>query len=136
MRVVIPQELVGEGSFGKVYRARWRGMVVAVKELKLSHDIAEDMLLKELHHEALMMSRVCNHDNVIKFVGVTKVRLGCNVSCIPSHSLPRYAGWFVCVRATVRCGNCVHGAWERGGPCHSIVVKGLPPPPATLGVRT
>ena len=66
------QELVGEGSFGRVYRAVWRGMAVAVKELKVSHDIAEDTLLRELHHEALMMSRVCNHDNVIKFVGVTK----------------------------------------------------------------
>lgn len=26
--------------------------------------------LEELRHEARMMSRVCNHDNVVQFVGV------------------------------------------------------------------
>jgi serine/threonine protein kinase len=32
------QQVVGSGSFGKVYRARWRGREVAVKELRLPQE--------------------------------------------------------------------------------------------------
>eukprot|EP01043_Picozoa_sp_COSAG02_P090555 COSAG02_NODE_27391_length_610_cov_4.057828_2_plen_75_part_01 len=32
------EDVVGTGSYGIVYRARWRGQQVAVKELKLPHE--------------------------------------------------------------------------------------------------
>ena len=32
------EDIVGTGSYGVVYRARWRGQQVAVKELKLPHE--------------------------------------------------------------------------------------------------
>jgi len=40
-------KLVGEGSFGKVYRAKWKGNVVAVKTFKLagySENVAKDVI--------------------------------------------------------------------------------------------
>lgn len=75
-------EVVGEGSFGIVRRGRWRGMEVAVKELKVSHlsptssvsresskaegagGGVEELCLEgesEIRHEARMLAKVCNH---------------------------------------------------------------------------
>jgi hypothetical protein len=42
------KETVGEGSFGVVRRAIWRGMQVAVKLLKVTHGSSQADLLKEL----------------------------------------------------------------------------------------
>jgi hypothetical protein len=49
------QQVVGSGSFGKVYRARWRGREVAVKELRLPQETdahasgeAKNMLSRQL----------------------------------------------------------------------------------------
>eukprot|EP00753_Platysulcus_tardus_P014677 PLAT4429.2.p1 GENE.PLAT4429.2~~PLAT4429.2.p1 ORF type:complete len:472 (-),score=163.15 PLAT4429.2:104-1519(-) len=58
---------IGEGAYGIVYKGLWRGMLVAVKEIKVW--AAEEMA--EVEHEAALMSRVCNHDHVVNFVGVS-----------------------------------------------------------------
>ena len=42
-------DIVGKGSYGVVYRARWRGQQVAVKELKIP-DAPEDTVRDALSH--------------------------------------------------------------------------------------
>ncbi|KAH9256510.1 hypothetical protein BASA81_005425 [Batrachochytrium salamandrivorans] len=58
------ERVIGEGSYGVVRLATWRGMKVAVKELKGTHQEAE------LRREASTMARVSNHDHVIPLVGM------------------------------------------------------------------
>jgi serine/threonine protein kinase len=79
--------VVGEGSFGTVRSAYWRGMRVAVKHLKndcrnssIPKLDNEDSCLKELQHESQTMSRVCNHAFIIQFIGVVLEPLPCVVT--------------------------------------------------------
>ena len=74
--------VIGEGSFGIVHFAVWRGMNVAVKALKITEGFSSFASGSEqspklssaddefLRHEAKLMARVCNHDHVIQFVGI------------------------------------------------------------------
>ena len=70
---LIFEKIIGEGSFGVVRLASWRGMKVAVKELKmgittsLTQQADEEA---ELRREASTMARVSNHDNVVNLVGM------------------------------------------------------------------
>jgi serine/threonine protein kinase/ankyrin repeat protein len=83
---------LGEGSFGTVLKAKWRGMMVAVKVLRVESDalsVATSVLdkarrtssgsssalqtaIEELRKEATVMSRVAHHDNIVRFVGVVE----------------------------------------------------------------
>ena len=59
---------VGEGAFGEIRRATWRGVDVAVKTLKA--DCASDAIaLKEFNREMSIWSRLV-HPNVVQFLGV------------------------------------------------------------------
>jgi len=80
-------EVIGGGSFGVVRAAEWRGMLVAVKQLRT----AEQLNLSEqscdsgsekwdLKHEAGMMSRVSNHENIVPFIGVLLAPRACVVT--------------------------------------------------------
>jgi len=60
-------EQIGEGSFGVVRKARWRGIEVAVKELK---DVTYD-IMDEFRREAHVLGQVCNHRCVVQLLGVT-----------------------------------------------------------------
>jgi len=72
----IKLKIVGEGSFGTVFKAKWRGMKVAVKELKLSTPTSahlseeEEAYVKDLYREARVLSGVCHHENILPFIGV------------------------------------------------------------------
>ena len=66
-------ELIGSGSYAKVYRGEWNGIQVAVKQL---HDILQDAggqdregLAKTFHKE-LGMNMELRHPNVIQFLGI------------------------------------------------------------------
>ena len=92
-------KVIGEGSFGVVRKAKWHGMVVAVKTLKVGAALGESdvmagdacnagtdgieeesrgssgaadlrLTLHELSHEAHVMARVCSHDHIVHFIGV------------------------------------------------------------------
>lgn len=58
---------VGSGAFGKVYRGRWRGAVVAIKQLSMRHLDAEQ--LASFRREASIMMRL-RHPNVVYLLGV------------------------------------------------------------------
>mmetsp|Transcript_9267 Transcript_9267/g.15058 ORF Transcript_9267/g.15058 Transcript_9267/m.15058 type:complete len:1056 (+) Transcript_9267:508-3675(+) len=107
-------QIIGEGSFGVVRAAEWRGMLVAVKELRGNEKImltgsasvlashqsltpveSADLITPEapsklerqesseewdLNHEAAMMSRVSNHENIVPFVGVLLTPKPCVVT--------------------------------------------------------
>jgi serine/threonine protein kinase len=91
--------VIGEGSFGVVRMAQWRGMTVAVKTLKVGPELGHSSVvtgdacdaggdgvddeaassteqsdlestLQELSHEAHVMARVCSHDHIVHFIGV------------------------------------------------------------------
>jgi len=98
--------IIGEGSFGVVRAAEWRGMLVAVKELRGNEKLVvtgsaassgSNMLLDlntdisprdaagapeewDLKHEAAMMSRVSNHENIVPFIGVLLTPRPCVVT--------------------------------------------------------
>eukprot|EP01090_Pellita_catalonica_P000153 TRINITY_DN1010_c0_g1_i1.p1 TRINITY_DN1010_c0_g1~~TRINITY_DN1010_c0_g1_i1.p1 ORF type:complete len:591 (+),score=77.56 TRINITY_DN1010_c0_g1_i1:322-2094(+) len=63
-------ELLGEGSFGKVYRGKWRDAEVAVKVLTgVALGGGETVAVEEIRKEAETMTRVANHPNIVNFVG-------------------------------------------------------------------
>jgi len=93
-------KIIGEGSFGVVRKAKWHGMTVAVKTLKVGQAAASGsgvmdgdachagtdgvdddsgnrsgaadlkVTLQDLSHEAHVMARVCSHDHIVHFIGV------------------------------------------------------------------
>lgn len=62
-------ELIGQGSYGKVYRATWRASDVAVKELG-------SQLVDDARTELDVMARVGNHPHVVSLIGLLKRRDG------------------------------------------------------------
>jgi len=56
-------DVLGEGSFGVVYKCRWKGVEVAFKQLK---NPAPDQI-EELKREAKLMIDMLPHPNVLKF---------------------------------------------------------------------
>ena len=59
---------VGEGAFGEIRRATWRGVDVAVKTLK-ANCASDALALKEFNREMSIWSRLV-HPNVVQFLGV------------------------------------------------------------------
>lgn len=59
--LAVSSQVVGKGSFGTVYKGRWRGKFVAVKHLVTEVE-------RSLSIEIRQMSRV-NHPNIIKLYG-------------------------------------------------------------------
>lgn len=62
-------DLIGQGVTGKTYKAKWRGLIVAMKELV--HNSKEDQISKELQH----IIRV-RHPSLVLFLGI----------CFPSQN--------------------------------------------------
>mmetsp|Transcript_17936 Transcript_17936/g.50540 ORF Transcript_17936/g.50540 Transcript_17936/m.50540 type:complete len:529 (+) Transcript_17936:60-1646(+) len=60
------EKLIGEGTFGKVYRGKCRGKEVAVKVFKRA-DLSEDDL-KAFKEEVKIMSKIV-HPNIVLFLG-------------------------------------------------------------------
>jgi serine/threonine protein kinase len=102
--------VIGEGSFGTVRSGWWRGMHVAIKALRLIDNVCDpcptaaagkrrqqeeeeeeqcevtiSQRIKELRHEAMTMSRVCNHSYVINFIGIITSPIPCVVTSFCSN---------------------------------------------------
>ena len=67
---------IGRGSFGEVFKARWRGTDIALKKLP-KHMVADPKFLEDFASEILIMSKL-RHPNVLQFLGVSvrRQRLG------------------------------------------------------------
>lgn len=64
-------DLVGVGSTAKVYRATWRGVTVAVKQLHYPLELCMDTMITELANEIKLWSQLI-HPHIVQFLGVTK----------------------------------------------------------------
>ena len=58
--------LVGEGAFGKVYKAKWRGTAVAVKTLAV-HQLSPEVV-RDFRDEIAVLSSL-RHPNILLFMG-------------------------------------------------------------------
>eukprot|EP01119_Soliformovum_irregulare_P015014 TRINITY_DN4180_c0_g1_i1.p1 TRINITY_DN4180_c0_g1~~TRINITY_DN4180_c0_g1_i1.p1 ORF type:complete len:422 (-),score=133.24 TRINITY_DN4180_c0_g1_i1:19-1284(-) len=61
---------VGEGSFGCVYKARWRSSPVAVKEISQKSSFDDEQAILAFKKEANTMRNLRPHPNVILFLGI------------------------------------------------------------------
>jgi serine/threonine-protein kinase CTR1 len=63
-------KMIGEGTFGTVYRAKWQGCPIAVKQLRLN-SISKNVR-RDFRHEISLMSRM-RHPLIVLFMGATTV---------------------------------------------------------------
>ena len=77
---------LGQGSFGVVHRAKWRGMDVAIKCLKKNEGRNCAASAREVYREASMMRRVSNHYAILRLVGIWNPP-GVSWTTLPAQSL-------------------------------------------------
>eukprot|EP01102_Stenamoeba_stenopodia_P012134 TRINITY_DN3792_c0_g1_i2.p1 TRINITY_DN3792_c0_g1~~TRINITY_DN3792_c0_g1_i2.p1 ORF type:complete len:732 (-),score=135.02 TRINITY_DN3792_c0_g1_i2:82-2277(-) len=64
---IVLESKIGEGSFGEVFKGKWRGSELAVK--RLFRQQADARILLELRKESVIMSSL-RHPNILLFLGV------------------------------------------------------------------
>eukprot|EP01103_Thecamoeba_quadrilineata_P014415 TRINITY_DN4300_c0_g1_i2.p1 TRINITY_DN4300_c0_g1~~TRINITY_DN4300_c0_g1_i2.p1 ORF type:complete len:640 (+),score=138.51 TRINITY_DN4300_c0_g1_i2:12-1931(+) len=62
------QDKLGEGSFGIVHKGKWRGVIVAVKQLKF-HNLNQDVI-DEFQKELALLGKL-RHPNVVLLMGAS-----------------------------------------------------------------
>jgi len=60
--------VLGKGAFGTVYKAKFKGVWVAVKDMK-AENVSENEI-KAFIGEAELMRNLSNHPNVVQFIGL------------------------------------------------------------------
>jgi hypothetical protein len=118
---VVRAEQVGEGTQGLVFRGRWRGVDVAIKERR----DASVAYLEQFRAEALRMHSIAVHENVCQFLGVLLspsfaiVTRFYPLGCLEDHVYKTRAEVLL-TPAFVRrallawraaCGTCTGSAW-------------------------
>ena len=67
---IINKKFLGEGSYGKVFKGRYRGFVVAIKELKcLSTTTSRE---RDLFQREMDIASRCRHPCLLQFIGATQ----------------------------------------------------------------
>jgi hypothetical protein len=67
--------VLGQGAFGVVRRAEWRGRTVAVKQIKKS-TIGDDKAVADFEEEIGRMAALPMHENVVRLFGVVELANG------------------------------------------------------------
>jgi hypothetical protein len=67
--------VIGQGAFGVVRRAEWRGRTVAVKQIKKS-TIGDDTAVADFEEEIGRMAALPMHENVVRLFGVVELANG------------------------------------------------------------
>eukprot|EP00727_Mastigamoeba_balamuthi_P007235 m51a1_g3131 putative tkl protein kinase (1522) ;mRNA; f:254942-260992 len=70
---------IGEGGFGEVFKAKWRGTVVAVKTLKSGGDALNPKEVEKFSKEVTIL-RALHHPNLVLFLGACVTPRLCMVS--------------------------------------------------------
>ncbi|EGZ28879.1 hypothetical protein PHYSODRAFT_537479 [Phytophthora sojae] len=83
------EEMIGQGAFGTVHRAKWRGTAVAVKILVCQHLTAD--ILEEFEAEVQIMT-ILRHPNICLLMGAC---LEPPTRCLVIEYLPRGSLWNV-----------------------------------------
>ena len=68
---VIRRNVLGEGSYGKVFEGRYRGFEVAIKELKRDETFSSRERKRQFEREMDIASR-CRHPCLLQFIGATQ----------------------------------------------------------------
>jgi Janus kinase 2 len=68
-RHITLKEELGAGAFGVVYKAIWKGTVVAVKKLSIDDGSIKQDVMREFGAEASVMAEL-RHPNIVNFMGV------------------------------------------------------------------
>jgi len=77
---------LGTGSFGQVWKGKWRGGDVAVKQIK--QNTLSDHTLKDFWNEAALVAKLRPHTNIVQFLGVCL-----NPFCVVYEFLPKGDLW-------------------------------------------
>lgn len=83
--VLYKNEILGEGQFGIVYKAEWRGLIVAVKQFKN----LDDHQKKLVENEFKVMTKL-HHPNIIQLLGIISKPFSIVMEYIPNGSLTNY----------------------------------------------
>jgi hypothetical protein len=67
--------VIGQGAFGVVRRAQWRGRTVAVKQIKKS-TIGDGKAVADFEEEIGRMAALQSHENVVRLFGVVELANG------------------------------------------------------------
>ncbi len=67
--------VIGQGAFGVVRRAEWRGRTVAVKQIKKT-TIGDDKAVADFEEEIGRMAALPMHENVVRLFGVVQLANG------------------------------------------------------------
>ena len=67
LNAISMDKVIGQGSYGKVYRGNYFGEIVAVKQIKLLSEEHKEFLKREIY----ILSQL-SHINIMKFVGVAR----------------------------------------------------------------
>eukprot|EP01091_Cochliopodium_minus_P010683 TRINITY_DN2887_c0_g1_i1.p1 TRINITY_DN2887_c0_g1~~TRINITY_DN2887_c0_g1_i1.p1 ORF type:complete len:307 (+),score=56.44 TRINITY_DN2887_c0_g1_i1:33-923(+) len=67
LNAIVMDKVIGQGSYGKVYRGNYFGEIVAVKQIKLLSEEHKEFLKREIY----ILSQL-SHLNIMKFVGVAR----------------------------------------------------------------
>jgi len=62
---------IGQGSFGIVYKGKWRETTVAVKRILLANDSLDAKAISDFETEAKLLKQLRPHPNVVLFLGIT-----------------------------------------------------------------
>jgi len=75
---------IGRGAYGVVFKGRWRGGTVAIKQLSFKGALTQKEL-QDFKIEAAVMKRLRPHVNVVQFLGITSSPTLCIVTEFLDH---------------------------------------------------
>ncbi len=86
---IMKEDMIGQGHFGCVYKARWQGNVVVVKELH-SESMTSATKMKEMKAEIVLASSIASHQNLVEIYGFRRNPFGVVMGYMGGDSVEKY----------------------------------------------
>jgi serine/threonine protein kinase len=124
-KLLIGSEMIGKGSFGKIYKASFAGFAVAVKEVQAANISCVFTLIQQTAHLFYELSsiRQCQHPNIVELIGAVVDFPSMDESNSPTFGL---------VLELCSCGSLHDVLFET---CHRFLVSSWTPPPPENDMR-